>query len=633
MENPASGPASTLSGGAAAQACARIRKHLERGAPWDACDLFREEIAKHPGDATLLYLGALAHARSGASKRAHDLLDQAEAAGDARDHLADILCLRGRLWKDAYQRAPDKPEARTMAERARQEYLAAYGLQHDVFPGINAATLSLLLGDRAAALTLAQQIVARLTAQARRRTFWDLATLGEAQIVLGQFEQAGQSYASAYAEIAGDPGSVATMRRQLQLLTPVIPEATDALRHLPAPDVVAFAGHMIDAPGRSLPRFPTALVLAVRAAVREHVARLTTPIVYTSAACGADLIFIEAAVEAGAEVNVVLPFDREDFVRTSVAVGGDDWVERFDAALSRATRVIMATDEHYLGDDVLFEQAAMLLEGLAILRGEQLQTIPSLYCVIDAASPGRVGGTQASFDRWNSRVGPPQVLDLGEMRTKAASGGVVTPVAQRPAEETTSSLSQPRAGQPAPIAATRPQRSLKTMLFADFTGFSRVHDAVAPFFQESFWKIAAAQIAASPAKPLLASTWGDALYVVFDAPRNGAAFALSFLENMLEVDWTALGLSEASPIRIALHAGPVFCGFDPIIGRDNYFGSSVTKAARIEPVTPPGMVYTSEAFAATLAATGCDEFSLEYIGRMALAKGYGESRIYRLERR
>jgi class 3 adenylate cyclase len=582
----------------------------------------------------LLYWGALAHARSGASKRAHALLDQAQAASDARDHLADILSLRGRLWKDAYQRAPDHAEAKTMAAHARQEYLAAYGLRHDVYPGINAATLSLLLGDRAAALTLAQEIVARLTGHASPRTFWDHATVGEAQLVLGHFDQAVQSYASAYAQVAGDAGSVATMRRQLQLLARVIPEATDALRHLPAPDIIAFAGHMIDAPDRALPRFPAALVPAVRAEMRDHVARLNTPIIYTSAACGADLIFIEVALEAGAEVNVVLPFDREDFVRTSVAVGGDDWVERFDAALSRATRVIMATDEHYLGDDVLFEQAAMLLEGLSILRGAQLQTIPSLYCVIDAASPGRVGGTQSSFERWKSHVGPPQVLDLGKMRTKAALGGpAVMRVAQRPAEEATPSLPQPPAGQSAPIVATRPQRSLKTLLFADFTGFSRVHDAVAPFFQESFWKIAAAQIAASPVKPLLASTWGDALYVVFDAPRNSAAFALSFLENMLEVDWAALGLSEASPIRIALHAGPVFCGFDPIIGRDNYFGSSVTKAARIEPVTPPGMVYASEAFAATLAATGCDEFSLEYIGRMALAKGYGESRIYRLDRR
>ncbi|HEY7944121.1 MAG TPA: hypothetical protein VIH15_06440, partial [Casimicrobiaceae bacterium] len=59
----------------------------------------------------------------------------------------------------------------------------------------------------------------------------------------------------------------------------------------------------------------------------------------------------------------------------------------------------------------------------------------------------------------------------------------------------------------------------------------------------------------------------------------------------------------------------------------------VTKAARIEPVTPPGIVYASEAFAATLAASGRDDYTLEYIGRLALAKGYGESRIYRLDRR
>jgi class 3 adenylate cyclase len=93
-----------------------------------------------------------------------------------------------------------------------------------------------------------------------------------------------------------------------------------------------------------------------------------------------------------------------------------------------------------------------------------------------------------------------------------------------------------------------------------------------------------------------------------------------------------VGLPESSHVRIALHAGPVFRGFDPIMGRDNYFGSSVTKCARIEPVTPPGMAYASEASAATLAATGQREFALEYVGQLALAKGYGESRIYRLER-
>jgi class 3 adenylate cyclase len=373
------------------------------------------------------------------------------------------------------------------------------------------------------------------------------------------------------------------------------------------------------------------LAPAVGAALREQIARLHQPLVYTSAACGAELLFIEAALERGAEVNVVLPFDRDDFLRTSVAVGGDEWIARFGSALARATRVIMATEESYLGDDVLFEHAATLLEGFTVLRAAQLETSPAMLCLIDAAADGRVGGTHASFERWQRNIGTPRTIDLGRLRAAASL---------RPLRGEAVQSQDPR-GDSRLVGAdvprndkqlTRPQRMLKTMVFADFAGSSRLHDATAPLFQESFWKVAAAQIEASRAKPLLASTWGDALYVVFDAAHDAAEFALAFLERMGQTDWTAVGLPESSHVRIALHAGPVFRGFDPIMGRDNYFGSSVTKCARIEPVTPPGMAYASEASAATLAATGQREFALEYVGQLALAKGYGESRIYRLER-
>jgi class 3 adenylate cyclase len=411
---------------------------------------------------------------------------------------------------------------------------------------------------------------------------------------------------------------------------------------LPAADVVAFAGHMIDAPDRRVPRFPAALEPAVRAAIGEFLAPLRTPIVYTSAACGSDLIFIEAALDRGAEVNIVLPFDRRDFDRTSVAVGGERWAERLDAALSRATRVIMATEESYLGDDVLFEHAAMLLEGFTVLRAMQLETTPRLLCVLDPVADGRVGGTHASFERWQLQIGEPHTIDLAKLRSAAtyhpeksdrvipseSEGSAVAPD-RRPLDSRSRVAHAPRDD----VLAARPQRTLKTLVFADFAGSSRLHDAMAPLFQETFWKIGAAQIELSRVKPLLAATWGDAVFAVFDAPRDGPEFALSFLERMREVDWTAVGLPDSSSVRIALHAGPVFRGFDPIMGRDNYFGSSVTKAARIEPVTPPGMVYASEAFAATLAATGQRDFTLEYVGQLALAKGYGASRIYRLERR
>ena len=604
----------------AIEACARIRDHLAHGAPWDACDAFRGASSANPDHPELLYCGALAHARAGATHEAHALLDRAqEGAPPAPQLLVEILSLRGRLWKDRLHLHRDAADAAAIAERGRREYMTAYALRRDPYPGINAATLSMILGDRAKARRLAREIADALTAQTATRTCWDYATAGEAQLLLGQYDAARRSYAVAATHAAGDAGSVATMRRQVTLLAGVIPEAVDALKVLPASDVVAFAGHMIDVPGRALPRFPAALESAVRAALRARLAHLHEPVVYTSAACGADLIFIEAAQNIGAEVNIVLPFDRLDFVRTSVVVGGKGWVERFDAALSRAARVIYATEEGYLGDRVLFEYAALLLEGLAVLRAEQLQTTPSMVCVIDSDSTGGIGGAHSSFERWHRVVGTPQVIDLRALR-KPATHAAKPPVG---APEVADAAS----------AETRPQRTLKTMMFADLAGFSRLHDAYAPLFQRRFLEIVANEIDAAPCKPLDSKTWGDGLYIVFEMPGDGAEFALRLQASMQAVDWKAAGLSETSGIRIALHAGPVFRGFDPIVKRDGFFGSSVTRTARIEPVTPPGMVYATEAFAANLTACGARNYALEYVGRLALAKNYGESRIYRLERR
>ena len=179
---------------------------------------------------------------------------------------------------------------------------------------------------------------------------------------------------------------------------------------------------------------------------------------------------------------------------------------------------------------------------------------------------------------------------------------------------------------------TRSQRQLCGRDIRLLAGFGRLHDALAPLFHRQFLGIVAEQVRACRVSPLETNTWGDALYVVFGEPHDAADFALNLLARMQAVDWSAAGLQPHSQIRIALHTGPVFCGFDPIIGRDNYFGSSVTQTARMEPITPPGTVYVSEAFAATLAERAESRCVCEYMGRLQLAKGHGESRIYRLQR-
>jgi class 3 adenylate cyclase len=162
-----------------------------------------------------------------------------------------------------------------------------------------------------------------------------------------------------------------------------------------------------------------------------------------------------------------------------------------------------------------------------------------------------------------------------------------------------------------------PHRTIRTLMFADIVGYGRLPDSVIPGVQRKFWNAAARELAATATPARFANTWGDGLYAVFDAPRDGASFALRLADAM-------------GAIRIALHTGPVYAGHDPVIGRDNYFGASVTQEARVEPITPPGTVYTTATFAATLAADGERDYALEYVGKLALAKGHGESRIYRV---
>lgn len=638
MNSPSQGPSTS----AVDELCATLSRHLAVGAPWDACDLFRAQQAQHGGDAAVLYWGAMAHVRAGSTRLAHELLDRAQAAARSDDLplQENILSLRGRLWKDRVE--DGGAEAKAFAAQAFANYHAAFSLRRDTFPGINAASMALLMGDALRSRQLAHVLTLQLGKQAAPHDVWYHATLGEAALLQGHGDAARQAYSAALAAAPQDVGSVASMRRQLRLLSRLLPLAETLLPLLPAPPVMAFAGHMIDRPGRLTARFPAALEDAVRKELQQCIAHLHWPIIYTSAACGADIVFIEAALARGAEVNVVLPFDKQDFIHTSVAFAGPQWVARFEAVLARVHRVIMATEEGFLGDDVLFEHAARLVEGLAVLRAAQFSTTPELLCVLDGdgsddATPtdAPVGGTRASIRRWREQLATPQVIDLQALRAAnalneraPADRSAIDDAAADAVPATVISAVVPSAA----AGAARSSRSLKTLLFADFAGFGRLHDAYAPLFHARFLEIVAAAIAAAPSPPREANTWGDALYVVFDSAEQGAAFAWSLLNRMRAVDWVAAGLDSDSQIRIALHTGPVFCGFDPVIKADNYYGRSVTKAARIEPITAPGAVYVSEDFAATLAGGGRSDFRLEYMGQQMLAKSYGQTRIYRLHR-
>jgi class 3 adenylate cyclase len=91
-------------------------------------------------------------------------------------------------------------------------------------------------------------------------------------------------------------------------------------------------------------------------------------------------------------------------------------------------------------------------------------------------------------------------------------------------------------------------------------------------------------------------------------------------------------MPEDMDIRIALHCGPVFCGRDPITDLPLFTGPHTSRTARIEPITPPGHVYASSAFAAVAAAGGVKEVDFRYVGRTRLAKKYGSLPLFHVRK-
>jgi hypothetical protein len=169
--------------------------------------------------------------------------------------------------------------------------------------------------------------------------------------------------------------------------------------------VIAFSGHLTDAPERSTPRFPERLVPAVRRRIAAFLARQAQPIHgVSSAARGGDLIFIDAVLALGGSVSVVLPFPVADFKPVSV---GQGWDERFEAILPR-----VALREPLLaeipGDPALRDAAfadcnvsiADLAEELAQLYGDPDPLFLALY---KQTASDLAGGTLHAFNHWTAR--------------------------------------------------------------------------------------------------------------------------------------------------------------------------------------------------------------------------------------
>jgi class 3 adenylate cyclase len=602
-------------------------EHLLRiGEPLIAYNTIKQALGFYPGDPRLRQLKGLALARSGALRRANDELSKLREEGHSDGETLGILA---RTHKDlALQSTDDASRARHLAA-ALDIYTTGYresrqrgAVDEAYYTGINAATIAFLCGedDQARAIATDVESLCREALQGTNTespgAYWPQATLAEAALIRGDLAVARERYAAA-ARLAGDRyGDLSSTRHQARLLLRQHGQdegwLDDVIR---VPPVLVFTGHMIDAPGRPTPRFPPSMEAEIRDAIRARLEDLRPVAAYGSAACGADILCLECLQELGGELHIVLPFPIEEFRATSVdLLPNGDWGDRFERLIEGATDVLVTGERPPPEHASTFEYANLVMTGLGRLRAQVLETQLCGLAVWDGVTTADTGGTGSVVALWQA--------------SGVALEHVAVPqaVAARPAVSTV---------QPARDAEPHwPfEYEMKAMLFADAVGYSRLSEEQIPLFLEHYMGAIATFNASSPDKSVHAETAGDGMYMVFDDIAAAGRYALGLSELINSKDWASVGLPADLAARVGLHCGPVFVGVDPITGGRLYTGVHTSRTARIEPITPPGQVYASSAFAAVATARRAPGLRFSYIGHTQLAKGYGSLPLYHVKRR
>jgi hypothetical protein len=621
-------PAADIAAETPLAAVAAAERMLHRGEPVPAYNELQSALARWPGHLRLRQLLGLALARSGDTQRANRLLRELADDGHAD---TETLGMLARTHKDLAL-------ASTHAAGRAGHLQAAYDLYSQAFEracragpdaaadaayvGINAAAMAVLKGNLDRGREIAGEVRGRCApprdeSGSGASDYWLEATLGEAALILGQTQAAATHYARAAAAAASRAGDLSSTRRQARLLAAQLPgDSSACIAALAVPPVLIYTGHMIDAPGRVQPRFPAAAEAVVRQRLRTALQAMRPLAAYGSAACGADILCLEIVRELGAETHIVLPFPAVEFRRTSVDHAGGDWGARFERALAAADSVTIASDHRAQGSAATFEYANLVLTGMGALRAQMLDTGLHALAMLDPRAPPTLGGTAAQATQWAAiglkviQVPPPAVQRAPGPRALAAAARAATSAADHP------------------DPAEPLRHEIRALLFADAVGYSQLSEDQIPGFISGFLECVARLNRQTRHLFEHVETSGDGLYMVFRQAGDAARYALELKEMTREFDRHAWGLPADFNLRMALHCGPVHCGRDPVTGGRLYTGPHTSRAARIEPITPPGQVYASSAFAAVAAAEGAAGIAMQYVGQTPLAKGYGSLGLY-----
>jgi class 3 adenylate cyclase len=399
---------------------------------------------------------------------------------------------------------------------------------------------------------------------------------------------------------------------------------------LKPPSIAVFSGHNLDIIGQKIPIFPASLEDLALRGIETAVEKLQPQIGYTSLAAGGDILFAETLLKHGAELNIVLPFKREDFLAHRVAYAGPRWQTRAEHLLQHANSVNFATMEDFLGHQMLYRFGNYVLRGLAEIRANILETKPYLITLWHSKISSTPGTVSDFIDYW-SDISTLHMIDLETLLQSE-----VSKIEQMYADMPHLEYFAPQT----PVIEPDHQRQIRCMLFSDFAGFSKIPDRSIGDFMQVIEEISE-DLAKNGIKAEVTNTWGDALFMVAERATDMALLGLT-LRDAVHSSLAKRRFPVPLDIRISLHAGPVFKEVDPFIQRENFYGGHINRAARLEPVTIIGQIFATQQFIALLQtelsilrnenphSPLLTRFKYRYVGTVELAKNYGTQPIYQL---
>ena len=623
------------------------RRLMSAASAMTALEAANEGLRHSPGSLPLRQLRGLALARSGDLGAAEKILtavwDQLRRTSDVEPAtLQETLGALARVAKDRGLALIDPIQRQIALVHACEAYGEAYRLTGGTWTGINEATLATLTGDRQRAQRVAERVRRQCLEEielpsAARNEYWLRATLGEAELNL-QNLPAAEAYYRQTGQLGtrriGDLNSTRKQARVLLRHFGVDPAIVDDW--MPIPRVVVFSGHMLDRPERKIERFPSRLAQQVKATIKGWLSDHRALIGFSSAANGSDLLFQEALRELNGESHLILPYLQADFVQDSVAIlGGEqdrEWIARSHTVIDLAARVVQASPSRLLLGGESYDFANQMINGLAMMRARELDT-PLVALAVGDGRPGDgPGGTASMIECWHQLQIPVSRIDLSSV-TSLGAVETIPIVADLPNSRRTSDQEHSRFPDEHSRRKNRPeQSSVMALLFADAQGFSQLTDTEVPRFVERFLGGIAILISKYQAAIEVKETWGDGLFLAFNSVHAAGLFALELSDFVNATDWIGEGFQHPLRLRIALHAGPVYRCTDPITGQPKCCGTHVSQASRLEPATPAGQIYASEAFAALTALALVKDFRCDYITQLAWAKDYGSLPAYLVHR-